>query len=77
MEFRHIKDAVAVQFGKMAKHELFCTGVEKDDLGATYLASFPAGTNPLFRKRTEHDCSCCQGETLEPDGEETNAEVAV
>lgn len=26
----------------------------------TYLTSFPEGTNPLFRERTEHDCVCCK-----------------
>jgi hypothetical protein len=25
-----------------------------------YLAAFPEGTNPIFKKRTEHDCSCCK-----------------
>jgi hypothetical protein len=24
------------------------------------LAAFPEGTNPFFRERTEHDCSCCK-----------------
>ena len=31
-----------------------------DDLYARYLAAFPAGTNPRFKERTEHDCSCCK-----------------
>ncbi len=31
-----------------------------DLLWETYLASFPDGTNPVFRERTEHDCSCCR-----------------
>jgi hypothetical protein len=36
------------------------TAVNADDLYATYLASFPEGTNPVYRERTEHDCSCCK-----------------
>jgi hypothetical protein len=60
MDFCLIKNAVAKQFAKMSKGALFCTAVEKDDLYATYLSSFPAGTNPIFRERTEHDCSCCR-----------------
>ena len=31
-----------------------------DQLWDTYLSSFPEGTNPMFRERTEHDCSCCK-----------------
>lgn len=31
-----------------------------DQLWAHYLASFPEGTNPMFRERTEHDCSTCR-----------------
>jgi hypothetical protein len=31
-----------------------------DQLWAHYLESFPAGTNPMFRERTEHDCSTCR-----------------
>lgn len=30
------------------------------DLFEQYLAAFPAGTNPIFRERTEHDCNCCK-----------------
>lgn len=26
-----------------------------------YLKAFPAGTDPIYRERTEHDCSCCKG----------------
>lgn len=60
MDFCKFKNAVAVQFAKMAKGQLYCTAVEKDDLWDTYLSSFPVGTNPMFRERTEHDCSCCR-----------------
>lgn len=34
--------------------------VDPNLLWYTYLASFPKGTNPIFRERTEHDCSCCK-----------------
>lgn len=66
MEFKVIKKAVAHQFNemcKMAKEDgvgLFRANVDKDKLWETYLASFPEGTNPMFRERTEHDCSCCR-----------------
>jgi hypothetical protein len=59
-EFKTIKDAVTVQFNKMSAGELFTTGVSKDLMWETYLASFPPGTNPMFRERTEHDCQCCK-----------------
>lgn len=42
----------------MRQHELFV--VDTLDLFEVYLAAFPEGTNPLFRERTEHDCSCCK-----------------
>ncbi|AND74979.1 hypothetical protein pf16_56 [Pseudomonas phage pf16] len=42
------------------KNQMFIVDVAGDDLWAHYLASFPAGTNPIFRERTEHDCSCCR-----------------
>lgn len=66
MDFKVIKNAVAHQFNemcKMAKEDgvgLFRANVDKDKLWETYLASFPEGTNPMFRERTEHDCSCCR-----------------
>jgi hypothetical protein len=61
MEFKALKLAVAAQFVKMQKQgELFRINVAGDDLWNTYLGSFPEGTNPIYRKRTEHDCSCCR-----------------
>jgi hypothetical protein len=61
MDFQKIKTAVAAQFEKMKAHDkLFVVDVSKDDLWATYLSSFPEGTNPIFRERTDHDCSCCR-----------------
>ena len=60
MNFNTFKQAVAKQFNRMAQHQLFTTSVEKDELWALYLAAFPEGTNPMYRERTEHDCSCCK-----------------
>ena len=60
MSFMILKNAVTEQMKEMEKHGLFVTDVDKDDLWDTYLNSFPPGSNPMFRKRTEHDCSCCR-----------------
>lgn len=40
--------------------ETYVVDVSGDDLFALYLASFPAGTNPILKTKTEHDCRCCQ-----------------
>lgn len=58
--FSVLKRAVAKQFEQMRPHGLFRVDVAKDLLWATYLAAFPEGTNPLYRERTEHDCTCCR-----------------
>lgn len=42
------------------KNNVFVVAATGDELWAHYLASFPEGTNPIFRTRTEHDCSCCK-----------------
>lgn len=39
---------------------LFQAEVDKDEMWQHYLNSFPEGSNPIFRERTEHDCSCCR-----------------
>lgn len=40
--------------------QVYVTNVDGDTLYQTYLTAFPAGTNPVFKKQTEHDCSCCK-----------------
>lgn len=47
------------RFVELSKNELFVT-VDPDALWELYLASFPEGTNPIYKTRTEHDCSCCK-----------------
>jgi len=59
-DFAVIKNAVQRQFNDMKQLPLFRTDADKDTLYGTYLSSFPEGTNPMFRERTEHDCSCCR-----------------
>lgn len=60
MDFQHFKLPVAKQFEKLSTHELLRVDIDKDALWSTYLESFPAGTNPIFRERREYDCSCCR-----------------
>lgn len=60
VKFHDFKKAIRKQFESMAGSELFKTDVDKDLLWETYLKSFPEGTNPIFRERTEHDCQCCK-----------------
>ena len=60
LDFSVFKRAIDAQFQKLVQHDLFVTVVDKDQLWDNYLASFPTGTNPMFRARTEHDCSCCR-----------------
>lgn len=60
MDFMKFKSAVATQFQEMQQHKMFRTSVTKDALWDQYLRSFPEGTNPIYRERTEHDCNCCK-----------------
>ena len=50
--------AVHARFKSISDGELYEVGAT--DLFESYLQGFPEGTNPIFRKRTEHDCSCCK-----------------
>lgn len=40
--------------------ECFVVEITGEELWDLYLFRFPEGTNPIFRQRTEHDCSCCR-----------------
>lgn len=52
---------VAASFQVIAKApQAFVTDVDGDVLYQQYLGAFPAGANPIFRKQTEHECSCCR-----------------
>ena len=58
--FKQFGDAVRMRFSEMSQEALFVVDSDRDAIWAKYLDSFPAGSNPLFRSRTEHDCSCCR-----------------
>ena len=58
--FKDFKVEITKKFNEMKKHDMFRVSLDKDKLWETYLSSFPEGTNPVFRERTEHDCSCCR-----------------
>ena len=62
MSFVKFRDLIIKHFEEMqAKYnDLFVVEVDKDILYEGYLASYPEGTNPIFRERTEHDCSACR-----------------
>jgi hypothetical protein len=52
--------AVKNRFGELSQEDLFVVNNDRDEIWTHYLNSFPAGSNPIFRKNTEHDCSCCR-----------------
>ena len=60
LDFSDIKIAVSLQMDRMCEHQLFVSAATKEELWETYLSSFPEGTNPIYRERTQHDCSCCR-----------------
>lgn len=57
-DFQPFGKAVHTRYTTLAAGELFVVDVE--DIYGSYLGAFPEGTNPMFRKATEHDCSCCK-----------------
>lgn len=59
--FSNFAKPVAQAFQEIVKEpNAFVVDVDGDALYQLYLASFPEGTNPFFRKATEHECSCCR-----------------
>lgn len=61
-DFKKFRALLQDHFNEMVKGEnpLFITDADEDELYNLYLDSFPAGTNELFRKRREYDCSFCR-----------------
>ena len=62
MSFVKFRDAIITHFDDMQKKydNLFVVDLDKDKFYESYLSAYPEGTNPMFRERTEHDCSTCR-----------------
>ena len=60
--FKEFRALIQKHFNEIVKDDapLFITNADEDKLYDLYLDSFPAGTNSIFRKRREYDCSCCR-----------------
>jgi hypothetical protein len=43
----------------LSHNQLYVVDADSDRMWELYLSSFPAGTNPVFRTKTEHDCRIC------------------
>lgn len=59
VEFRDLLNKHIEEMFENSEH-LFTVDVDKDTMWETYLNAFPKGTNPIYRKQTIHDCSCCR-----------------
>ena len=57
---KRLSDNFTQIIGSGSKLTLFEVGADKDAFWQLYQSSFPAGTNPIFRVRAEHDCACCR-----------------
>lgn len=62
MSFVTMRDNLIAHFNQITKdaNNVFVVNVDKDEMWNLYLDSFPKGTNEVYRKRREHDCSCCR-----------------
>ena len=62
MNFHEFREKLEKNFGML--HTLygigFQTDADKEKLWETYIESFPAKINPVYRKRREFDCSACR-----------------
>lgn len=58
--FKKFANAVRKRFNEMAKEPLFEVAMDREEIWATYLSAFPEGSDPIYRKRSTHDCSCCR-----------------
>lgn len=62
MEFQQFNSLFEKHFKELTKESpvLYEVALDKDELWNTYLDSFPAGHNEIYKTRREHDCSCCR-----------------
>lgn len=58
--FKELANKINQQLNIMHILPLFEADIDRDELWALYLSSFTPAANPIYRKRTEHDCSCCK-----------------
>lgn len=59
-DFQKFAHAMKRHYEMMSQHELYKVDLDKDTLSDNYLMAFPEGSNPIYRVRAEHDCSCCK-----------------
>jgi hypothetical protein len=62
MNFVNFRAAVAKTFKDMTADGavLFQANIDKTKIWEVYLSSFPEGSNPVYKVKTEHDCNCCK-----------------
>lgn len=62
MKFTEFVKEMQKHFTEMTKNAkvLFTVNVDPERFYNLYLDSFPDGTNNIYRKRREYDCSCCR-----------------
>lgn len=62
MEIKQVKELLAKNFKAQAEGatHLYEVNLDKDQLWALFLDSFPPGTNEIYRERREFDCSSCR-----------------
>jgi hypothetical protein len=62
MEIKQVKELLAKNFKAQAEGatHLYEVNLDKEQLWALFLDSFPEGTNEIYRERREFDCSSCR-----------------
>lgn len=59
--FQEFAEAVHQKWTEMCEqNHLFSVDVGADEMWCCYLGAFADGADPLYRKRSEHDCCCCR-----------------
>jgi hypothetical protein len=58
-DFKALRVAMDTHLVRLFDYPLFRVNMDGSEVIEIFLKSFPAGSNPLFRTRTVHECSCC------------------